>query len=283
VSIVTPSYQQGRFLRQCIESVLAQDYRQIEYFVLDGGSTDESREILRSYDGRLFWKSERDGGQTSAINSGLRLAKGSILAFLNSDDLLLPGAVSTIVAEWRRQPSVDLFYGRANYIDEHGDIIREYDTREFQLEEFKGRCIICQPAAFWCRRIMDRIGLFDEDFQTAMDYEYWQRIAANKGLIVRIDKLLSCSREYSATKTKSQRGKVYKDIFKSQWRHWGNVHPEWWMGFLDYSKNERRALWSAFVPASTCGELSYFLSRFLRRRSFKFESRKGRWRRNIGR
>jgi 3-methyladenine DNA glycosylase Tag len=115
---------------------------------------------------------------------------------------------------------------------------------------------------------MDRIGLFDEDFQTAMDYEYWQRIAANKGLIVRIDKLLSCSREYSATKTKSQRG---------------NVHPEWWMGFLDYSKNERRALWSAFVPASTCGDLSYFLSRFLRRRSFKFESRKGRWRRNIGR
>lgn len=113
-SIVTPSYQQGRFLRQCIESVLAQDYRQIEYFILDGGSTDESREILKRYDGRFFWKSERDGGQTSAINSGLQLAKGSILAFLNSDDLLLPGAVSTIVAEWRRQPSVDLFYGRAN-------------------------------------------------------------------------------------------------------------------------------------------------------------------------
>ena len=281
VSIVTPSYQQGRFLRQCIESVLTQDYRQIEYFVLDGGSTDESREILKSYDGRFFWKSEPDGGQTSAINSGLQLAKGSILAFLNSDDLLLPGAVSTIVDEWRRQPSVDLFYGRANYIDEHGDIIREYDTREFQLEEFKGRCTICQPAAFWCRRIMDRIGLFDEDFQTAMDYEYWQRIAANKGLIVRIDKLLSCSREYSATKTKSQRGKAYKDVFKSQWRHWGNVHPEWWMGFLDYSKNERRALWSAFVPASKCGDLSYFLSRFLRRRSFKFESPNGRRRRNI--
>ena len=116
-----------------------------------------------------------------------------------------------------------------------------------------------------------------------MDYEYWQRIAANKGLVARIDKLLACSREYSATKTKSQRGKVYKDVFKSQWRHWGNVHPEWWMGFLDYSKNERRALWSAFVPASTCEELSYFLSCFLRRRSFKFESRKGRWRRNIGR
>jgi len=74
-----------------------------------------------------------------------------------------------------------------------------------------------------------------------------------------VTSLLSGSREYSETKTKFQRGKVYKDIFKSQWRHWGNVHPEWWMGgFLDYSENERRALWSAFVPASTCGDLSYF-------------------------
>jgi len=99
-----------------------------------------------------------------------------------------------------------------------------------------------------------------------MDYEYWQRIAANKGLIVRIDKLLACSREYPATKTKSQRDKVYKDIFKAQWRHWGRVHPEWWEGFLDYSKNERRALWSALIPASKMYDLSVFLSRSLRSR-----------------
>jgi glycosyltransferase involved in cell wall biosynthesis len=267
VSIITPSYQQGRFLRQCIESVLTQNYPHIEYFVLDGGSTDESLEILTGYNGRFFWKSERDGGQTNAINAGLKLAKGSIIAYLNSDDLLLPGAVSTIIEEWRRRPSVDLFYGRANYIDEYGQITGEYDTRaEFQLEEFKNHCTICQPAAFWCRRIMDRIGLFDENFQTAMDYEYWQRIAANKGLIVRIDKLLACSREYPATKTKSQRDKVYKDIFKGQWRHWGRVHPEWWEGFLDYSKNERRALWSALIPASKIYDLSVFLSRSLRSR-----------------
>jgi glycosyltransferase involved in cell wall biosynthesis len=271
VSIVTPSYQQGQFLGQCIESVLAQDYPRIEYFVFDGGSTDESREILKRYNGRFFWKSERDGGQTNAINAGLKLAKGDILSYLNSDDLLLPSAVSTIVEEWKRRPSVDLFYGRANYINENGGVIGEYDTREFQLEEFKKHCTICQPAAFWCRRIMNCVGLFDEDFQTAMDYEYWQRIAANKGLIVRINKVLACSREYAATKTKSQRGKVYKDIFKSQWKHWGYVHPNWWFGFLHYSKNERHAIWSALLPASKCRDLSYFFSRFLRSRSSKFE------------
>jgi glycosyltransferase involved in cell wall biosynthesis len=271
VSIVTPSYQQGRFLRQCIESVLAQDYRRIEYFVFDGGSTDESLEILKSYNGRFFWKSEPDRGHANAINSGLNLADGDILAYLNSDDLLLPGAISTLVDEWSRCPSVDLFYGRADYIDEDGDIIREYDTREFQLEEFKNRCTICQPAAFWRRRIMDRIGLFDEDFQTSMDYEYWQRIAANKGLIVRIDKLLACSRLYPETVTQSQRNKIYRDVFKGQWRHWGRVHPGWWEGVLDYSKNERRTLWSTLIPRSKIRKLSFFLSRFLRRRSSSFE------------
>jgi glycosyltransferase involved in cell wall biosynthesis len=271
VSIVTPSYQQGKFLRQCIESVLSQDYPHIEYFVFDGGSRDGSLEILKSYGQRFFWKSEPDGGHASAINSGLRLARGDILAYLNSDDLLLPRAVSTIVHEWRRRPSVDLFYGRANYIDEYGELIGEYDTRDFQLEVFKNRCTICQPAAFWRRRIMERVGLFDEDFQTSMDYEYWQRIAANKGLIVRIDKLLACSRLHPATVTMSQRDKVYRDVFKSQWRHWGRVHPGWWEGFLDYSKNERHAPWSTFVPASKCYDLSLFLSRLLRRRSSKFK------------
>jgi len=115
-----------------------------------------------------------------------------------------------------------------------------------------------------------------ENFETPMDYEYWQRIAANKGLIVRIDKLLSCSREYSATKTKSQRDKVYRDVFKGQWRHGGRVHPEWWEGFLHYSKNERRTLWSRLLPASKCRKSAHYFSGVFRSRSSKFESPNGR-------
>jgi glycosyltransferase involved in cell wall biosynthesis len=273
VSIVTPSYQQGRFLRQCIESVLAQDYPHIEYLVFDGGSTDESLEILKNYNGRFFWKSERDGGHSNAINSGLKRARGNILGYLNSDDLLLPDAVSTIVEEWKRRPSVDLFYGRANYIDEEGHVIGEYDTREFQLEEFKNRCTICQPAAFWCRRIMDHVGLFDENFETSMDYEYWQRIAVYGGLIVRLNRFLACSREHPATVTKSQRAKVYRDVFRGQWRHWGRVHPDWWEGLLDYSKNERQAFWSTLVPTSGRARVARLLSNFIRSRSSKFTTR----------
>jgi glycosyltransferase involved in cell wall biosynthesis len=266
VSIVTPSYQQGRFLQQCIESVLTQDYPHIEYIVMDGGSTDESRQILEDYGNRFIWRSGKDGGQTAAINAGLRLAKGTILGFLNSDDVLLPGAISRIVEEWRRRPSVDLFYGRANIIDQAGNVVREYDTREFRLQDFKGHCYICQPAAFWHRRVMDHAGPLDEGFQTAMDYEYWQRIAAKDGLIAKVDQILACSRDYETTKTRSQRGEVFSEVFRSQLRHWGRIHPLWWRGWLDYVRIEKRGLHSSFIPSPEKTELlSELLSKLIRK------------------
>lgn len=266
VSIVTPSYQQGRFLRLCIESVLTQDYPHIEYCVFDGGSTDDSVEILKSYGDRFFWKSEPDGGQTSAINSGLRRAKGTILAYLNSDDVLLPGAVSAAVEEWRRNPQADVVYGRAHFIDEAGAITGEYETHPFNLEEFKAQCYICQPATFWHRRVVDRLGIFDENFQTAMDYEFWQRIAANDGRFVMLDQFLACSRDYATTKTRSQRDKMYRDVFKSQWHHWGRVHPQWWRGLLDYLKSERHVWWRPLIPSWKRSEpLANLLSRTVRK------------------
>jgi len=262
VSIVTPSYQQGRFLRQCIESVLAQDYPYIEYIVMDGGSTDESLTILESYGDRFFWKSEPDGGQTNAINKGLGLAKGDILAYLNSDDILLPGAISSVVEEWKRHPDVDVFYGHAHFIDETGKITGDYFTRNFSAQTLRARCQICQPAAFWQRGTMDRFGTFDEKFQTAMDYEYWQRIAARGGRFLYVDRFLACSRDYATTKTRSQRGKVFKDTFKSQWLHWGRIHYQWWFELFNYLKNERRGIWRVLglIPAQRRRRISKFLS-----------------------
>jgi glycosyltransferase involved in cell wall biosynthesis len=268
VSIVTPSYQQGRFLRQCIESVLTQDYPHIEYFVIDGGSTDESRSILESYKGRFFWKSEPDGGQTNAINSGLKMATGTILAYLNSDDILLQGAVSTIVQAWRDNPDVDVFYGRAHFTGEAGEVTGDYPTRRFSVPALKARCLICQPATFWQRRSMECFGTFDENFQTAMDYEYWQRIAAGDGRFMFIDQFLACSRDYATTKTRSQRAKVYKDAFKSQWLHWGHIHVQWWFELLNYLKNERRGPWRllGMISPSKRRRISKFLSRHIRKK-----------------
>lgn len=251
VSIVTPSFQQASYLKACIDSVLTQDYPHIEYAVFDGGSTDGSREILESYGRRFFWKSGPDGGQTSAINAGLRRAQGQILGYLNSDDLLLPGAVSAVVKEWERFPGADVVYGRANRIDEQGRLLGEYPTREFDLELFKADCFISQPAAFWHRRAMEKSGCLDESFQFAMDYEYWQRIACGGGLFLRLDQLLACSREHAVTKTFSQRGKIFHDIFRSQILHWGRIHEQWWLGYLRYLKQEKQGWAGRFVPGGS--------------------------------
>ena len=114
---------------------------------------------------------------------------------------------------------MDVFYGRAHFTGEAGEVTGDYPTQKFSMPALKARCHICQPAAFWQRRSMERFGTFDENFQTAMDYEYWQRIAARGGRFMFIDQFLACSRDYATTKTRSQRAKVYKDAFKSQWLH----------------------------------------------------------------
>ncbi len=238
VSIVTPSYQQGRFLRACIESVLHQDYPHVEYRVMDGGSTDESVSILKSYGTRFPWQSQPDGGQTSAINAGLAQAKGSILAYLNSDDVLQPSAISKMVEAFNHFPSADLIYGQADYIDEEGRVTQPYTTHPHDQELLKGLCYICQPAAFWTRRAWERYGEFDASFNFAMDYEYWQRLSAGNAFIHHIPEKIAASRDYATTKTRGQRQKVFDDIFATQRKHWNHIHLNWWLGYIDYLAKE---------------------------------------------
>jgi len=124
VSIVTPSFNQGAFLKQTIESVLAQDYRNIEYIIIDGGSTDESKDILASYSDRLdYWVSEPDRGQSHAIQKGFQKATGNVFAWLNSDDLLAPHAVATAISVLQVNPSIGLVYGDRLRIDCRGNVI----------------------------------------------------------------------------------------------------------------------------------------------------------------
>ena len=243
VSIVTPSYNQGRFLRRTIDSVLSQDYPQVEYFVMDGGSTDESVEILRSYGERVLWLSERDGGQAHAINKGLRRATGDILAYLNSDDVLLPGAIAAVVAHLRKNPAWDVVYGNARHIDANDQVLGDYPTAAYSLDRLLEDCCICQPAAFWRRRLMGRVGLFDESLHYAMDYDYWMRIDRAGAVFAHVPEFLACSRVYPETKTQSARLAVYREILEVSRRHAGDASFSQYYAYWHHRCHERPTGW----------------------------------------
>jgi glycosyltransferase involved in cell wall biosynthesis len=179
VSIVTPSYNQGRFLEETIRSVLSQDYPHIEYLVVDGGSTDDSREIIRRYSDRLaWWVSEPDRGQTDAINKGFGRARGEILAWLNSDDTYLPGAVSAAVSYLRGHPEAGMVYGDANLVDEAGDLIGKFPARQTDYRRLRrGYVHIPQQASFFRAGLWRQVAPLDPTFYFAMDYDLWVRLA----------------------------------------------------------------------------------------------------------
>lgn len=247
VSIITPSYNQGKYLARTIESVLNQTYRNIEYLVIDGASTDESVAILKSYEGKLFWISEKDDGQTSAINKGLRLAKGDILCYLNSDDVLVPSAIQKVVDFFLQNPDCDLIYGNADYIDENDHVIGQYRTDDYSFERLMQDCMICQPAAFWRRRVIDTVGLFNETLNCVMDYEYWLRLGRSGGIIRYLNDKLAASRLYPETKTMSLRGEIYNEVFRVCKKHGGYVHINYVQGYWHYLCHERPGIWSSLV------------------------------------
>ncbi|MBI3738125.1 MAG: glycosyltransferase, partial [Chloroflexi bacterium] len=150
VSIVTPSFNQSAYLEQTMKSVLEQDYRDLEYIVVDGGSIDGSVDIIKKYSSRLaFWTSERDRGQADAINKGMAHARGEILAWLNSDDYYLPGAISSAVKIFEQNPDVVLIYGDMLAVDARGQTINALKYQQLSLEDLLCFQIIGQPAVFF--------------------------------------------------------------------------------------------------------------------------------------
>lgn len=205
VSIVTPSYNQARFTEETIRSILLQGYPDLEYIIIDGGSTDGTVDIIRKYEKWLaYWVSEPDRGQSDAINKGWRLAKGDILAYLNSDDTYMPGAVRTAAAFLSQNPDIGMVYGECNIIDEHGRLKRRFKTADFTIE--KVLCgkpsVIPQPSAFIRRTTIDKVGLLDINMDMAMDLDLWVRIGL-KHRIVYIRDVLASYRLHPETKTLS--------------------------------------------------------------------------------
>jgi len=179
VSIVTPSYNQARFLEATMLSVLQQDYPHVEYIVVDGGSTDGSVAIIEKYADRLaWWVSEPDRGQTEAINKGFARATGDILAWLNSDDTYAPGAISAAADFLKDHAEVGLVYGDANFIDAHGNVVGKFNAQQTSLKRLqRGGVYIPQQAAFWRANLWKQVGPLDPSFYFAMDYDLWVRLA----------------------------------------------------------------------------------------------------------
>jgi len=198
ISVITPTLNQGGFIEQTINSVLGQNYPDLEYIIMDGASRDNTLEILRKYGGRLLWISEPDRGQSHAINKGLRMATGEITAFLNSDDLYEPGALLKVGKFFATHPEADWLTGRCRTIDPKGQEIRKaitlYKNAWLKLRSYHVLLVlnyISQPATFWRRKVVDTVGGFDESLRYAMDYDYWLRVVRSFNLWVLNDYLAS--------------------------------------------------------------------------------------------
>ncbi len=201
-SIVTPSFNQADFLEATLTSVLGQEHRPLEHIVIDGGSTDGSLDILRRYADQLaFWSSEPDQGQADAINKGFRHAHGDVLAYLNSDDLYLPGALSAVADFLNSRPDVDLVYGDCQVIDPSGQPLGLLPQHEFSLRRTIERAeFIPQPAAFWRRALFEKVGPFDASLHFAMDYDFFIR-AGQAGQVTRLPLTLAAFRVHPSSKT----------------------------------------------------------------------------------
>lgn len=233
VSIVTPSYNQGEFIKATIESVLNQDYPNIEYFVMDGGSTDNTVEILKSYGDRIHWVSEKDAGQADAVNKGIRRANGQIIGWLNSDDTYLEGAVSKMVSYFKEHSDTDMVYGEGYYTNKEGEITERYLTEKYDYHRLAEMCIICQPSAFFTKEIVEKAGMLDIEHQLSMDYELWLRMA-KIGKIAYIPDYIATSRFYEENKTLSRRTEVFEETCKAVKKHYGYVPISWVDGYADY-------------------------------------------------
>lgn len=217
ISIITPSYNQAEFIERTIQSVLDQNYPDLEYIVMDGGSTDGTIEILKKYNGKIIWKSEKDNGQSDAINKGLKMATGDIVAYLNSDDTYEPGALKKVAEFFQKNPDKKWVYGKCKIIDKNDAEIRKPITwyKNFLLKKFSfakllSENFISQPATFWKRELLNEIGYFNEEEHFCMDYEYWLRIGQKYSAGV-IPEYLANFRYYQNSKSGSVNKKQFQD------------------------------------------------------------------------
>ncbi len=218
ISIIIPSFNQGRFIKQTIDSILDQAYTKVEVIVMDGGSTDSTIAILKSYGEQIFWVSEKDRGQTHAINKGISLAKGEIITYLNSDDYFLPQSLQIVVDVFQSNQKALWVTGDYLIIDERGEqiqsVIASYKKLLRKFLSFNLLSIlnpIIQPSTFLRKELVSEVGQFNESLRYTMDYDYWLRAIRIKKSMV-LNEKLSVFRIHGSSKGGSQ----YKQQFEEE-------------------------------------------------------------------
>jgi glycosyltransferase involved in cell wall biosynthesis len=221
ISIVTPSFNQSKFLEETVRSVIFQGYPNLEYIIIDGGSTDRSVEIIRKYEDKLaYWVSEADRGQSYAVNRGFEKASGQIFGWLNSDDYLLPGTLRIVAEAYSKVPNAGGWFGGCQRVTPDGTFISVRHPKRLELEGLadKSTSWIMQPACFFAAQAWSTCGPLDTSLSYAMDLDLWLKIA-KRYQIEKVDVVLASARIHQEAKTQTERGMMFAEIWTVQIRH----------------------------------------------------------------
>ena len=229
VTVAVPSYNHGRYLEAALASISGQGVP-VEIFVADGGSTDNSLDIIRRWEpGLLGWRSHRDSGQAAAVNEAVAQGSAPYVCWLNSDDWLLPGGLARLVAALDAAPAAAMAYGRAWSFVERSGKRHPVFVRPFSERLMAQLCIVSQPATLVRRTAWNAVGGLDETLHMAMDYDLWWRLYRQFGSPVFVDEFVAANREHDATKTSTQRRLHYREAMDVVRRHYGRVPLKWWL------------------------------------------------------
>jgi glycosyltransferase involved in cell wall biosynthesis len=214
VSIVTPSFNQGRYLENTMASVLEQGYGDLEYFVMDGRSTDGSVEIIQRYAKYLtFWQSQPDGGQVEAINAGFRRSTGQILAFLNSDDFLLPGAIQHMAELYLQHPEAAGWVGGGYTVARDGYILQTRIPQRLGRDDLADweENWIYQPGCFFSAKVARAVGPFNPAYENCFDFDFWLRIAS-AGPLIPTRRIIAAATMHPESKTLKYQTRMYEEM-----------------------------------------------------------------------
>jgi glycosyltransferase involved in cell wall biosynthesis len=239
ISVVIPSFNHGRFIAAAVDSLLNQNYPNLEVIVMDGGSQDGTVESLRGYGNRIAWISEPDNGQTDAIIKGFARASKSWIAWLNSDDIQCDRALWRVNDAVQSHPDTQVIVGRGHYMAEDGSFLRPYPTIPMAAgtdlkREFFQRGYLAQPSAFFTRALYEQVGGLNPSLKFCMDYELWCRFALAGARFREIDADISGNRWYETTKTSAQLLDLLSEVAATQRRLFGAVSPYYVQGISDY-------------------------------------------------